>query len=96
MVFEVTKELIESKTSSKSGGKSIMIGGDIEYYSGMPIVINQEPNVFDENGSTDSGGFIGGSEYISIKVPIEDKKDTKDIIKPFKSYMHNILDTIVI
>jgi hypothetical protein len=80
MVYEIINKLKES---------ILVDGGELQYHLD-PISIDYMPLI------------NGGTDYIKIKLPIElaeennNSSNNTNNIKPFKSYLHNILDTIVL
>jgi hypothetical protein len=80
MVYEIINKLKES---------ILVDGGELKYHLD-PISIDYTPLI------------NGGMDYIKIKLPIElDEENNNNYtnnnnIKPFKSYLHSILDTIVL
>jgi hypothetical protein len=80
MVYEIINKLKES---------ILVDGGELKYHLD-PMAIDYMPLI------------NGGTDYIKIKLPIELEEENNinnnidNNIKPFKSYIHNILDTIVL
>jgi hypothetical protein len=88
--------------------KLIITGGDIEYYTNPLDIIggvlsdtdltqatNVEVEVSKKSGGMREDNIAQVEISVSTKKKDDDSKDNKNI-KPFKSYLYNILDNITI